>query len=326
VINLEFEKKHLYDSILNGFSLDLRERSFKGRDLKPVLEIINEAMPLDRLNEESFRYRVLLQENFDPELCIVSEAEGQVVGFTYSVIRGETGYVNIIAVKQGFRGRGIGSSMLATVEEKLRKKEIGRIVFSGGPRYLVPGVDVKAYSRAIGFFTRNGYSELSRESVSMSMSLMNYVTPTQVLELERRLTGEGYSFRQLDDEHVLELLLFLKARFPWWYEDARRTMEKNPRCIDWFTLAFHGEEIVGYCQIATDGLIEHFGPFGVAEEHRGKGVGTVLFHRCLRLIQSMGGRNAWLAWGGGRNYSFYVRNGMSEARRFAVFAKNLGGE
>lgn len=305
--------------------MNLEERSFKGRDLKPVLEIINEAMPLDRLNEESFRYRILLQENFDPELCIVSESEDQVVGFAFCVIRGETGYINVIAVKKGFRGRGIGSSMLATVEEKLRKKGIVKTVFSGGPRYLVPGVDVKAYPEAIGFFARNGYSELSRESVSMSMSLMNYMTPTHVLELERRLTEEGYSFRQLDDEHVLELLLFLKARFPWWYEDARRTMERNPGHLDWFTLAFHGEEIVGYCQIATDGLIEHFGPFGVAEEHRNKGVGTVLFHRCLRLIQSMGGRNAWLAWGGGRNYSFYVRNGMSEARRFAVFIKSLEG-
>ncbi|MEM3523757.1 MAG: GNAT family N-acetyltransferase [Thermoproteota archaeon] len=302
------------------------ERCFKGRDLRPVLEIINDAMPLDRLSEDSFRYRVLLQENFDPELCIVSESEGRVVGFIYCVTRGETGYINILGVRNGFRGRGIGSRMLATVEEKLREKGVRRIVFSGGPRYLVPGVDVKAYPGAIGFFTKNGYSESSRESVSMSMSLMGYTTPKEVLELEGRLTAEGYSFQQLDDEHVLELLLFLKARFPWWYEDARRTMEKYPRFLDWFTLAFHRGGIIGYCQIATDGLIEHFGPFGVAEEHRNKGVGTVLFHRCLRLIQSLGGRNAWLAWGGGRNYSFYVRNGMSETRRFAVFAKNLGGE
>lgn len=302
----------------------MKERSFKGRDLKPVLEIINEAMPLDRLNEESFRYGVLLQENFDPELCIVSESEGQAVGFAYSVTKGETGYINIIAVKQGFRGRGIGSNMLATIEERLRKRGIRKIVFSGGPRYLVPGVDVKAYPRAMSFFAKNGY-ELNRESVSMSISLMDYMTPREVLELERKLMDEGYSFRQLDDEHVLELLLFLKARFPWWYEEARRTMDRYPRHLDWFTLAFYGEEIVGYCQVGTDGLIEHFGPFGVAEEHRNRGIGTVLFHRCLRLIQSMGGRSAWFAWGGGRNYSFYVRNGMSEARRFAVFTKSLGG-
>ena len=324
MINLGFEK-HLYVSILNRFLLNLEERSFKGRDLRPVLEVVNDAMPLDRLNEESFRYRVLLQENYDPELCIVSESEGRVVGFIYSVTRGENGYINILAVKNGFRGMGIGSRMLETVEEKLRKKGFKRIVFSGGPRYLVPGVDVKAYPGAIGFFTKNGYSESSRESVSMSMSLMGYTTPGGVFELERKLAAEGYAFQQLDDEHVLELLLFLKAKFPWWYEDARRTMEKHPRCLDWFTLALHNGEIVGYCQIGTDGLIEHFGPFGVAEEHRNKGVGTVLFHRCLRLIQSLGGKNAWLAWGGGRNYGFYVRNGMSEARRFAVFTKSLEG-
>lgn len=303
--------------------MTMGERSFRGRDLKAVLEIINDAMPLDRINVESFRYRVLLQENFDPELCIVSELEDRVVGFIYSIIRGETGYVNLIAVKQGFRDRGIGSSMLATTEEKLRKKGINKVVFSGGPRYLVPGVDVNAYPKAINFFIKNGYGELNRNSVSMCMSLMNYVTSKEVLELENGLTREGYSFQQLDEEHVLELLLFLKANFPWWYEEARKTIERYPKCLEWFTLAFHNGEIVGYCQIGTDGLIEHFGPFGIAEEHRNKGVGTVLFHKCLGLIKSMGGRNAWLAWGGERNYSFYIRNGMTEARRFAIFAKNL---
>ena len=301
----------------------MKERCLEGRDLKAVLEVISEAMPVDQLNAESFRYRVLLQENFDPELCMVSEFEGRIAGFIYSVVKGDTGYINILAVKRAFQGRGVGSSMLATTEDKLMERGAKRVVISGGPRYLVPGVDIKAYPRALEFFAKNGYNEISRDSVSMSISLMDYRTPEMVFELEERLANGGYSFRQLEEEHVPELLLFLRRHFPWWYEDARATMERNPKCLNWFTLAFHDDDIVGYCQVATDGLIEHFGPFGVAEGHRGRGVGTVMFHRCLRLIRSMGGRSAWLAWAGGRNYNFYIRNGMSEARRFAMFAKKL---
>ncbi|MBO3803511.1 MAG: GNAT family N-acetyltransferase, partial [Candidatus Brockarchaeota archaeon] len=64
-------------------------------------------------------------------------------------------------------------------------------------------------------------------------------------------------------------------------------------------------------------------PFGVLPEHRNKGVGTVIFHKCLRMLQSKGVRNVWFAWGGGRNYSFYRRQGMLEARRFAVLSKMI---
>ncbi len=301
----------------------MRIRGFEGKDLNQVLDLLDSAMPRDRLSPEIFRYKVILQENFDPGLCLVAEEETEKVGFIFAPVRGDTGYLNIIAVEPGHQKKGIGTALLQEIEKRHKERGVKRSVFSGGPRYVVPGVDIEAYPGAVGFFLKNHFKEVNRDSVSMSRSLMNYNTPQQVLELENELVKEGYGFQQLDESHVIDLLLFLRRNFPGWDEDARKTLERYPDHLDWFIVALKDEQILGYCQVATDGLIEHFGPFGVASELRSKGIGAVIFHKCLRMIQSRGAKNVWFAWGGGRNYSFYVRHGMTETRRFAIFSKEI---
>jgi len=188
---------------------------------------------------------------------------------------------------------------------------------------VIPGVDWVAYPGALEFFAKNGFKEVNRESVSMSRSLMDYRTPEEVLKMEEELHKQGYTFQLLDEEHVLPLLQFLKREFPGWDDDARKTLDTNPINLDYFVIALKDGHIVGYCQIATDNLIEHFGPFGVAQNLRSRGLGAVLFHKCLKLMQSKGAKHAWFLWGGGRNYTFYTRHGMKEIRRFAIVAKDL---
>ena len=48
-----------------------------------------------------FRQKVILQENFDPGLCLVAQEGTSIVGFIFAPIRKDTGYVNIIVVKKG---------------------------------------------------------------------------------------------------------------------------------------------------------------------------------------------------------------------------------
>lgn len=283
----------------------------------------NRSLQADRVSPELFRYRVILQPSYDPSLCLVAEEQGKVLGFAFAVQARETAYINALFVGGDHRRKGIGSKLVEQLSNAAVDRGLKKLVFSGGPRYLVPGVDWVAYPGALEFFSDTGFKEVNRESVAMSRSLMDYKTPPEVMELEEKLKGEGYTFAQLDEEHVLPLLQFLAKEFPGWDNDARVTLEANLKNLDLFIIALKAGEIVGYCQIATDGLIEHFGPFGVAANLRSRGIGTVIFNKCLKLMQTKGAKNAWFLWGGGRNYTFYVRQGMREMRRFAIMFKEL---
>ncbi|MGQ9513504.1 MAG: GNAT family N-acetyltransferase [Thermoproteota archaeon] len=301
----------------------MKIREFRGRDERHVLDLLDESTPQDRMRPEVFRYKVVLQEGFEPSMCLIAEQGSDIIGFIFAPVRNNVGYINIIGIKTKFQRKGVGTELLREIEWRHKERGVNRIVVSGGPRYIVPGVDIKAYPAAVNFFLKNGFKEVSRDSVSMCMSLMDYDTPKHVLEIEKKLIDEGYRFKQLDEDHVLDLLLFLRSNFPSWEEDLRRTLERQPDHLELVTIALRGKEIVGYCQVATDGLIEHFGPFGVLPEQRNRGIGTVIFHRCLRMIQSKGARNVWFAWGGGRNYSFYKKQGMTEMRRFIIMSKEI---
>jgi len=298
-------------------------RTFEGKDFRSVIDLWNDSMHADKVSSELFRYRVILQPNLDPDLCLVAEEQGKILGFAFAIPRGETCYINAIFVGEGHRRKGVGSKLIQELSETAKKRALKKIVFSGGPRYLVPGVDWVAYPGALEFFARNGFKEVNRESVAMSRSLMDYKTPAEVTQLEEKLRNDGCTFQVLDEEHVLDLLQFLRKEFAGWDNDARQTLETCPRNLDYFLIALKDGNVVGYCQIATDGLVEHFGPFGVQANLRSKGIGAVLFHKCLDLMQSKGAKNAWFAWGGGRNVTFYSRHGMKEMRRFAIMSKEL---
>jgi len=56
------------------------------------------------------------------------------------------------------------------VEKRHKERGARRIVVSGGPRYIIPGVDVKAYPAAISF-PKHGFKEVNRDSISMYRSL-----------------------------------------------------------------------------------------------------------------------------------------------------------
>jgi GNAT superfamily N-acetyltransferase len=298
-------------------------RPFEGKDFAGIVKLWNDSMRVDKVSPEQFRLRVELQPNYDRDLCLVAEDQGKPVGFVFGVPAGETCCINVIFVEEDHRRIGVGTKLLQALENAAKKRGAKKVMFSGGPRYQFPGVDWVAYPGALEFFSKNGYKEVHRESVAMSRSLMDYKTPTEVVELERRLLDQGYSFQQLDEEHVLPLLQFLKKEFHPWDNDARMTLEANLMDLDYFIVALREGEVVGYCQIASDGLIEHFGPFGVSASLRNRGIGAVIFHKCMRLMQSKGARHAWFLWGGGRNYTFYNRHGMKEMRRFAIMSKEL---
>ena len=92
-------------------------------------------------------------------------------------------------------------------------------------------------------------------------------------------------------------------------------------------MAVNGSEVVGYCQYwngegydwYTTGA--HFGPFGVREDFRGRGIGTVLLYRALLEMRKNGIHNAFVLWTDERASRLYSRFGFKVTRRFRVMMK-----
>jgi ribosomal protein S18 acetylase RimI-like enzyme len=58
----------------------------------------------------------------DPDLFLVAESEGSIIGSVIGGYDGRRGLIYHLAVAASFRGRGIGSSLMEEVESRLRAK------------------------------------------------------------------------------------------------------------------------------------------------------------------------------------------------------------
>jgi ribosomal protein S18 acetylase RimI-like enzyme len=142
---------------------------------------------------------------------------------------------------------------------------------------------------------------------------------------EEALREQGIEVRALQGHEVPLLLAYLEAHAsPDWLREARELLIDTTRglaSLDQITVAVQGDSVVGYCQFRG----EHFGPFGVREDLRGQGIGTVLLARCLQTMRQHGLHNAWVLWTSDENAErVYSKLGFRKTRRFAVLRYDMG--
>lgn len=311
-------------------------RTYNYKDEQQVIDLWNRCLFKDPINNETFHKKILLDPNFDPDLCLVAENNsGSIIGFCLGIVRKypyeerglepERAWIPVIFVHPNYQKRGIGKQMMNLIEKKfvyLGKTNITLGAYS--PNYFFPGPDKDAYLGSIPFFESLGYEVLG-EAVGMDKVLYNFTIPDEIIEIKNKLLKEhGIQIVPFSSELTLPLLQFVKKNFPGgWVRNVRETLEK-----------FKGEErillaidansnILGYCQRAIDDLEGHFGPFGVAKEMRGKKIGSVLFYEMLMDMYKRGIYHVWLAWTDNDAQRFYERAGMRVVKRHAIMKKFL---
>lgn len=69
---------------------------------------------------------------------------------------------------------------------------------------------------------------------------------------------------------------------------------------------------------------ERFGPIGVRESERGRGIGQVLLYETLQAQKARGYRCSWFLWSDDRTADrLYRAAGFREIRRFAYLKKEI---
>ncbi len=157
----------------------------------------------------------------------------------------------------------------------------------------------------------------------MRADLTSFQVPQEIVELEQRLKQAGITVRPVHPADLPALMPFIAAQFGWdWFRFAQEYLldlfgpGSDEIC---FWVAVQADRIVGYCQQRR----ERFGPFGVAPEMRGKGIGRLLLSRCLEAMVVKGFHCAWFLWTGKDAARLYSLAGFQQVRQFAVMKYEL---
>jgi mycothiol synthase len=310
-------------------------RPYRDSDLTQVVEIWAKALPLDAITVKEFQRRVLLDENREQDGLLVAEnASGQIVGFALCLVlrkpiesiglMEDRGFITAFAVDPDFQEQGVGKKLLNQADLFFRKRNRDLIVIAPYiPNYFVPGIDSMAYKKGIGFFQSQGFEEYC-EAIAMDALIGRFQWNDQLIEKEIKLREKGIIVCPLEMTEIESYLQFMKREMPGdWVEDGRKILSlalQGQRPEKSVFLAKSSDQIVGYCKF--DG--EHFGPFGVANDYQGQGIGTVLLARTLYQMRLEGLHAAFVLWTGDRAAKgVYKSLGFTLSRRFTLLRKSL---
>jgi GNAT superfamily N-acetyltransferase len=319
-------------SIASAFTI----RPYEPGDEAQLLPVWNAAMWADPIDVAVWRGRYLLDPNFDPRACPVAidAATGDIVGYLLAFASrtpadrtqsGPDAWVVGFGVAADHRRRGVGRAMHEHLVAYLRQYGVSRIQYGPYvPTYLTPGVDEAAYPEAIAFLVALGAETQSRP-LSMKASLTGYRPNPETADTARKLEGEGVRVRPVEPADILPLLDFLDSHFPHWRGDAtgvlRELVDGDPGTVT-MHVAVDGDTIVGYAQSRA----ERFGPFGVNEACRGRGIGAVLLSYTLLAMRARGFHCAWFMWTSDRAAKLYRQHGFEEVRRFSLMTSTFQPE
>ncbi|BAS28281.1 GNAT family N-acetyltransferase [Limnochorda pilosa] len=318
----------------------VRIRAYRGGDEEDLVALWNRSLPQDPITLQLFTRRVLCDANFDPEGLIVAEhpAGGRVlVGFMLTLVRRvpmwgddlepDHAWVTVFGVDRGWRGRGVGRRLWEAVAAFARARGRRYVSFAPyAPNYFLPGIDREAYPSGAAFLDRLGFRTLY-QAVAMDRSLVGYQVPEEVRALQARREAEGYRFSPLDPAHLAETVWLAHEDFnPDWGRVLRESLLQGVPMDQTLISTDPSGRVVGFAMFgAYDHVNERFGPFGVDESQRGKGLGKILLHLTMAEMRARGLHTAWFLWTGETTPAgyLYIETGYRITRRFDVMRCDL---
>ncbi len=119
-------------------------------DYEAVLTLWRNAGPGIQLRRSDDPDQLALKMQRDPDLFLLAEADGQIVGSVLGGFDGRRGMMYHLAVRQDLRGQGVGAMLMEALEERLRAKGCIRY-------YLLVTTDNQ---EAIQFYERRGWQRM----------------------------------------------------------------------------------------------------------------------------------------------------------------------
>ena len=192
------------------------------------------------------------------------------------------GVLRLFAVDATFRRRGYATLLLTEIEERMHQRGVDRLTIGGAPDYFWPGLDVR-YTPAFCWLERHGWRRTS-DAVNMRVELQPHDWTTAAHEA--RLEGDGFTVRRLapEDRDAFSAWLATTWNSAWQYE-ALLSYTNDP--ISTF-VAMHDNTIIAFATYGITPYMYGFGPTGTEPTLQGRGIGRVLFFRCMQDLKDDG--------------------------------------
>lgn len=330
----------------------MRIRPFEERDLDEVLRMWNESVQrgdvvYKPLTAGYFREKFMQSSGYFPELSLVAEADGHLVGYGNGTMKraflpgqhhaNTPGYLTVLFVEYRSRRRGIGTALLRALEDAMR--DAGKTSVQCAESnpieldWLIPGTPGHDHNKAPGvdmdspgyaFLLANGYADAHHE-VAMYLNLDDYKAPEDLTDRRRALADQGIYTGRYDVTLGYEFDgMCDRVGSEYWRKVLQdETAKPDPRVI---LAATYGRSIVGFT-----------GPVDKQPSGRGwftgictdpsferRGIAYVLFNLLMQEFLLEGATFSTLFTGDDNHAQrLYARTGFRVVRRFAIMQKDL---
>lgn len=327
-------------------------RTYEEADFPYVQQLWNDAVAAGEvvykpISAETFREKFLGNANYWPELSLVAETEGKVVGFVNGVMKkvflpkqnaeNTPGYLTCIFVARANRRQGVGSALMEALEQRMRVHGKKNVMCHGDNPinldWTIPGTPGHDHNNAPGmdeacagypFLQARGYVPRYHE-VAMYLNLQDYRAPEDLAQKRQKLADEGIYTGFYDVAWNYEYNgIFDRVGSEYWrkvFQDEIASPHPRPILV-----AAHDGAICGFTGpvdkqpsgrgwftgICTDPLFEK------------RGIASVLFNLLMQAFIAEGAAFSTLFTGKEAHARrVYERAGLRAARYFAIMEKHL---
>ena len=289
-------------------------RNFSKDFIKPIAKLCRQNMQRDIMPDFLLHEKTFGDPDYKADLTLIGLAKNDElpIAFIQGVVRnrsdGDAGYIKLLCVDSNERRKGYARELYENVEQNFKKKGIKNIrVYESYPNYFMPGID-PLYTEAICFFEKLGYKRIGDTSnLAADLSLQNFEMELE----EKKLSAEGFCFRRAVKNDQKQIYDWLQIKFPAWIGEVSETFNNKP--ITLFICELNGKLMAFSAHEGNNKGTGWFGPMGTDSAVRGKGIGGILFKKCLKDMKEMGFVKAIIPWVG--PIPFYMHYANSKVER-----------
>jgi len=278
-------------------------RSLSSSDLGELFGILSTSLVYDNLTEDLVKFRIFEDPDFDPSLSIAAIVDEKIVSFVSASrptnfppgneSNPQIAWIKVFATAQKFRNRGYASALFNQIQDELKKRGVTEIRFSDrGNWHFWPGIDLR-YEDGLDFLERRGFSKDSEE-LDYLYNLRLYTYPHRVSRVQEQLQKDSIDLRTASPSEKQELCDWIERQFTifWSNETEYAFAKRNPSVV---IAKDRRGNILGFATF--DGVAPgRFGPTGVDQSQRGRGLGTVLLFDAFQAMREAGQEMAVVHW------------------------------
>lgn len=274
-------------------------------DLEKLHGLASRSLHLDRFSRDLLRDKLFFnpRPGTDEYHTLLAEVQGRPAGMMQYVIRPsrQCAWLGLFAVDEPYRRRSVATALFASARSACQAEGVQMIEAKGIPtNYLVPGIDPR-YTAAVCLLDNLGF-KFHSEKMNLRAELdASFDTSDD----EQHLAREGIIIRRAVGEDRPTIADFFNKTFGEdWQVETQLSLSREPPAVH---LALKGDDMIGFAAHSSmNREWGNFGPMGVPDHMRGRGLGRVLLYRCMKDLKDAGHAAAVIPWVG--PYRFYCRH------------------